>query len=288
MGVEGQGRAEEALSSAEFERFRRFFSRQTGVQFEADKQAHVQRRLEQRRRETGRATLREYLDYLLADDSGAELDEVIRLLTVKETYFFREAYQFEALVEGVLPEWEGRRTQGEPLRIWTLPSSTGEELYSVALHLLTRWPQVDEVEVELVGSDIDRDAVAMARAGIYDPHKLRNLSVPLKQRFFTRLADGRYRIHPRLRESVSFRAANALRSEETRALGSFDVIFCRNMLIYFDSEARRQAADNLFEALKPGGILFLGHSESMSRISSQFQTRKFGDVFAYQKPRAVS
>lgn len=287
--MQGQGKSEggKGLSEADFERFRHFFCQHTGIEFEPEHRAHVQRRLEERKRETGRISLAVYLDYLFADESGAELDEVIRLLTVKETYFFRETYQFDALVDEVLPEWDAQLRPGKSLRILSLPCSTGEELYSVALYLLTRWPRVDEVAVDLVGADIDREAVAAARRGTYDPYKLRNLPVALQERFFSHLADGRYQIHTRLRESIVFRPANALHLSQIQSLGSFDVIFCRNMLIYMESQFRQQVAENLFKALRPDGILFLGHSESMSRIPSRFQTRKFGNVFAYQKPRAV-
>jgi chemotaxis protein methyltransferase CheR len=170
------------------------------------------------------------------------------------------------------------------IRIWSVPCSTGEEPYSVAIWLLENWPLVDEYEIEIVGSDIDTAVLEAARAGIFGKRALMRLSPQLIEKYFARLGEDSWRILDDLRESVHFTPVNIVEPQETRPHGQFDVIFCRNVLIYFDDASRRVAAENLFENLLPGGFICLGHTESMSRISPLFEVRRFADAIVYQRP----
>jgi chemotaxis protein methyltransferase CheR len=210
-------------------------------------------------------------------------------MTVNETYFLREEYQFRCLTASILPELVAARPRSEaaPFRIWSLPCSTGEEPYSIAIQLLGNWPDLARYDVQIIGSDIDSQVIARARAGRYDSRAVQHLSPALRQQHFTHLAEDRWQISDELRASVEFTPINLNdRRDMRRHQASFDVIFCRNLLIYFDDLSRRQAAEALFEALRPGGFLCLGHSESMSRISALFTIRKFPDAIVYQKPKA--
>jgi chemotaxis protein methyltransferase CheR len=218
---------------------------------------------------------------------SAELQHLINAMTVNETYFYREEYQFRCLVSSIFPEIVARRTPADsrPLRLWSLPCSTGEEPYSLAIYLLQNWPDVDRHDVEIVASDIDTHVLEHARVGLYDDRSVQYLSPLIKARYFLHPAEGLWQLSDDLRGSVEFRPVNLSdRLDMRRHQGAFDVIFCRNLLIYFDDLSRRQAADALFDALRPGGFLCLGHSESMSRISSLFIVRKFPDAIVYQKP----
>ncbi|HKJ87882.1 MAG TPA: protein-glutamate O-methyltransferase CheR [Gammaproteobacteria bacterium] len=275
------------IPRADLERFRDFFYRATGIFFDDGKELVVTRCLKDRMQATGHADFLSYFQFLRFRDDGAEFDRLVSGLTVNETYFYREDYQFRCLVESVLPEVMDRKRPGEPVRIWSIPCSTGEEPYSIAIQLLEAWPRVDTVEVEIHASDIDVAAVERAREGLYGAYAVRNLEARVLARYFNRTHAGKYRIHQALRGSIDFRAGNLVDPSLPNGLPSFDVIFCRNMLIYFDDRSRRLAAQNLYDVLAPGGFVFLGHAESMSRITSLFEARRFPAAFAYQKPEGA-
>ncbi len=282
------------ITEDEFLSFQDFFYRSTGITFGAAKRYFVDRRLNERMAATGAGTMRVYLQRLIhaggrsGGQSGDELQHLINAMTVNETYFYREEYQFRCLVTSILPEVTAARSAGErrAIRLWSLPCSTGEEPYSMALQLLENWPDVDRHDVQIVASDIDTRVLAQARTGAYDDRAVQYLSSGVKQRYFARTAEDRWQITEDLRGSVEFQTVNLSdRADMRRHHGAFDVIFCRNLLIYFDDVSRRLAAEALFDALRPGGFICLGHSESMSRISSLFTVRKFPDAIVYQKPK---
>lgn len=275
------------FAEEEVTRFQEFFYRRTGIQFGAAKRYFVDRRLQERIQATGAPNLRSYLLALRFEDAdGAELQHLINAMTVNETYFYREEYQFRCLSRDLMPTLAQSR-MGERLRIWSLPCSTGEEVYSIALQLVENWPDLAEVEVEITGSDIDTRALGQARQGIYDARAVQNLPEAVLTRHFEPVGKGRWRISDALRAAVTFTTVNLSDAASMRAhRGRYDVIFCRNLLIYFDDASRRQAAEALYDSLRPGGFLCLGHSESMSRMSSLFTVRKCADAIVYQRPIA--
>jgi len=202
---------------------------------------------------------------------------------VNETYFLREGYQFDCLVDSILPEIVKHKADRRPIRIWCIPSSSGEEPYSIAMTLLERWPVLDDWDVEIVASDIDTQILKQAEAGLYSGRSVQNVPSAWLSRYFRRVGDD-YQISDELRESVRFTRVNLSEPEDTRSYRGFDVIFCRNLLIYFDDVSRKAAGETFYDALKPQGFILLGHSESMSRISSLYKVRKFRDALVYQKP----
>ncbi len=270
-------------SEDEYRRFSDFFHRRTGIQLGAGKRYFVDRRLSERMAALGMASLRDYLAMLRFEDGeGAELQQIINALTINETYFYREEYQLRALSAEIMPELATLRG-GAPLRIWSLPCSTGEEPYSIALHLLANWPGLDRVDVEIVASDIDTQVLARARAGLYEARAVQHLPPALLAEHFTRVGDA-WRISDTLQSVVRFTKVNLHDAADMRRhRGLYDVVFCRNLLIYFDDVSRRLAAETIYEALRPGGFVCLGHSESMSRISSLFTIRKFRDALVHQR-----
>lgn len=272
------------ISDEDFEKFREFFYRKTGIQFEPTKRYFVDKRLIERIRATESGTFRNYFMLLRFEASGKEVQALTNLMTVNETYFFREEYQFKCLVESILPEVVRRKTPGQTIRIWSIPSSSGEEAYSIAIYLLEHWPDIENWDVELLSSDIDTDILARARIGRYSPRSVQHLPLALLSRYFKRQPDGDYQIDDSLREAVEFTRVNLNDPADTRPYRGIDVIFCRNLLIYFDDLSRSKAAEAFYDALHPGGFICLGHSESMSRITSLFRVRKFPEAIVYQKP----
>ncbi len=271
------------ISPQEFAKFCEFFYRKTGIIFSESKRYFVERRLLDRMAATECATFRDYFAMVRFEMGGEEMQRLVNAMTVNETYFFREDYQFEALVGGILPEVSNTKRPEETIRIWSLPCSTGEEPYSIALYILERWGRADDFNIEILASDIDSRVLREAHNGVYGERALSRVPQHLREKYFTRLAAG-YQIVETLRESIDFSTVNVVDASQMRNYSDIDVIFCRNLLIYFDDLARRQAMETLYECLAPGGFICLGHSESMSRMSSLFRPRRFSDAIVYQKP----
>jgi chemotaxis protein methyltransferase CheR len=275
--------ADITISGDDFQKFREFFYRKTGIQFEESKRYFVDKRLVERIDATKNSSFRSYFTMLRFQASGAELQALINLMTVNETYFFREEYQFRCLVDSILPEIVARRRDKSPIRIWGIPSSSGEEPYSIAMCLLERWGGINDWDVQIISSDIDTKILEQARAGLYTARSVEHVPKAYLHKYFRQTAEG-YQLNDDMRSAVEFSRVNLQEPADVRPLRNFDVIFCRNLLIYFDDLSRKQAGETFFDALRPGGFICLGHSESMSRISSLYRIRKFPAAIVYQKP----
>ena len=275
------------ITTEDFLKFREFFYRKTGIQFEDSKRYFVDKRLAERIDATASGTFRGYFTMLRFQSGGEELQALTNIMTVNETYFFREEYQFKCLVNSILPEIVKTKPEGSTLRIWSIPSSSGEEPYSIALYLIEYWPDIVHWDVELISSDIDTSILKKARAGKYSARSVQNVPANLLQRHFTRTQNDEYQISDDLREAVEFSRVNLSEPADTRHHRGYDVIFCRNLLIYFDDLSRQKAAEAFYDAMNPGGYICLGHAESMSRITSLFRVRKFPEAIVYQKPEAL-
>lgn len=263
-----------------------FLYRQTGMQFGESKRYYIERRLTDRIVTTGCPNFAVYFSRLRADP--AERETLINAFTVNETYFYREAHQLACLSRSLLPDLITSRRPGDKIRIWSSPCSTGEEAYSIAIWLLENWRMVDAYNVEIVGSDIDTRALAAAREGLYGERALSRLTPEVVEAYFEPTRRHRRKLINDLRESVTFTQANLIDGASLANQGTFDVIFCRNVLIYFDDASRLMAASNLYDRLAPGGYLCLGHTESMSRISDRFLVRRFEDAIVFQRPGGVA
>ncbi|HEY0962144.1 MAG TPA: protein-glutamate O-methyltransferase CheR [Pseudomonadales bacterium] len=272
-----------ALTEVEFRLLCEFLYRRTGMIFTEGKRYYVERRVVERMTATGSSSFAQYFARLRADEPG-EFEQFVNAFTVNETYFYREDHQLRCLTKDMLPQRIRERDPSGPLRIWSVPCSTGEEPYSIALWLLENWPLVDNYEIEIVGSDIDTGALEAARAGEFGKRALMRLAPDVVDRYFVQVDDQHWQIIDDLRESIRFGAVNLVEQRETRPYGRFDVIFCRNVLIYFDDASRRIAAENLYENLLPGGFICLGHAESMSRISPLFEVARYDDAIVYRRP----
>jgi chemotaxis protein methyltransferase CheR len=250
------------ITEGEYRKFCEFFYRATGISFGDNKRYFVDKRLIDRIEKTGLLNFADYFDKLRRRDATPEIERLINLLTVNETYFYREEHQFECLVHGILPELTAKRRRGERIR---------------------NWSQVDDYDIEIIGSDIDTNALLAAEAGVYDKRSLHRLTPDMTRRYFTAAGHDRYRLIEDIRGSVSFTQINVSDPVAMRAFGHLDVIFCRNMLIYFDDASRLKTIECFYDSMVGGGFICLGHSESMSRISSLFKVRTFPQAIVYQK-----
>lgn len=272
-----------SLTEDEFRALCEYLYRRTGMVFTEAKRYYVERRVWERMAVTDSASFAAYFAHLRTDTHD-EIQQFVNAFTVNETYFYREDYQLKCLTNDLIKERLRNKQPGDLIRIWSAACSTGEEPYSIAMWLLENWPGVDEYLIEIVASDIDTRVLELARDGTFGKRALMRLSVELIGKYFTALPEEQWQIVAQLRESVAFTSVNLVAPEQTRRHGRFDVIFCRNVLIYFDDAARRVAAENLYENLLPGGFICLGHTESMSRISPLFDVRSFADAIVYQRP----
>ncbi|WP_432563204.1 CheR family methyltransferase [Kineococcus sp. SYSU DK003] len=273
------------LTEAQFARVREWVYRRTGIHFGDNKRYFVDKRVTTCVREHG-GDFNLWFASLRAGADERFAQQLVNELTVNETYFLREDHQFDSLVRTVMPRIAQARTAARdrsPIRILSLPCSTGEEPYSIALRLLSEWPGIETFDVEIVAADIDTRVLEHARRGEYGARSMHRVPPAVRTEFFERAGE-RHRVREDVREAIEFTTANLCDTDQMRSFRAFDVVFCRNVLIYFDEISSRRAAENLFGALRPGGFLFLGHSESMSRISPIFDPVRLPEGIAYQRP----
>lgn len=281
----GQGRSAPALQAEDVLAFCDFFYRKTGISIDASRRYFIDKRLEERMLANDCSSLRAYLALLKFQHDSAEMQALINEMTVNETYFFREDYQLTCLTRRMLDEIADRKGAGQgPIRIWSIPCSTGEEPYSIAIAILEEWPRASDFDIEIIASDIDSRALEQARKGIYGARALHRVPPRLRSTYFTPCGDESWQISADLRGSIDFSLINVSNPLAMSRMREIDVIFCRNLLIYFDDLSRRRAAEHFFDALNPGGFVALGHSESMSRISGLFLPRRFPEALVYQRP----
>jgi chemotaxis protein methyltransferase CheR len=255
------------------------------MSFADSKRYYIDRRLAERIAATGSGSFQSYFAMLRAD-ADREIEHLVNAFTVNETYFNREDHQLRCLTSDLLGNAVRARRPGESIRIWSIPCSTGEEPYSIAIWLMENWKEVDSYNIEIVGSDIDTRALEAAAEGVYGDRALMRLSKSVIHRYFKPVAGERHQIDPGLRNSIQFTRANLIDAQDMARYRDFDIVFCRNVLIYFDDASRRMAAESLYDCLRPGGYICLGHSETMSRISPLFRVCRFPDAIVYQRPEA--
>ncbi|KRB49222.1 chemotaxis protein CheR [Rhizobium sp. Root708] len=273
------------LSSGDLEEICALIYKRSGMVFGEAKRYYIERRVSDLIRQRRAQSVRDYILILRGDLVESEL--LINSFTVNETYFYRELHQLECLSNSILPDLIRSKGPGDRIRIWSMPCSSGEEPYSIAIWLLESWPLVDSYNIEIVGSDIDTEILQRAVEGYFGRRSLSRLPRNLLDRYFEPEQDQQRRLIGDLRESVTFTKGNIVDRHSLTALGGFDVIFCRNLLIYFDEDAREVAARNIHEMLHPGGYVCLGHTESMSRISETFEPVRFPDAIVYRETREL-
>jgi chemotaxis protein methyltransferase CheR len=255
--------------------------RRTGLWFADTSKYLLQKRLSPRARELNFESFQKYYYFLQYDPrADAEFDEIYDLVTTKETYFFREPAQLAAFVEEIVPDILSRKTV-KKIRVWSAGCATGEEPYSIAM-LLQESGAYDRATIEIFASDISNDVLVRARKGQYRETAFRSTDPAIRDKYFTREHDG-WRIADEIRNRVSFGRLNLYDEPRVSLLGNVDVIFCRNVIIYFDDASKRMVVNNFYNRLVDGGYLLLGHSESLITLSTQFKLKHLKNDMVYQK-----
>ena len=272
-----------------YARLQDLIATECGFQLDAHKTLTLRPCIKRRMGALGLTTYDDYLEYIDRHKNGmSELKALVASITVNETNFYRHPDQFVALKDHVIPEIIDQKLKlGKIVHpvasIWSAGCSSGDETYTIALQVREAVDPFYSDNVEILGTDIDENVLAHARKGIYTMRTLQFVSRRHINAYFERVS-GDYRITDRIRGSVQFKYHNLVDTPYPRASwDKWDVIFCRNVIIYFDKKTVSRVIDNLYDSLAEGGYLFLGYSESLNGISDKFSLCKFGKVFAYRK-----
>ncbi|MGE5409459.1 MAG: CheR family methyltransferase [Clostridiales bacterium] len=275
---------ETLLSEREFREISRYISENLGLYFAPDRQPDLERGLMSAGLEAGFEDVRLYVDHLLKSPIRKEQTNLLALkLTIGETYFFRENRIFEILKSDILPPLLKSK---EKIRIWCAGCCTGEEPYSVAIAVDEMFPEERKKDVSILGTDINTEFLKKAEEGIYGQWSFRNVPERIKSRYFTNVADKKFKIIPQIKKMVGFSYLNLIEDvfpsllNETNAM---DVIFCRNVLLYFNKEGAIKVLDGFFNSLVEGGWFIPGMSELSHLKSPKFQSVNYPDSILYRK-----
>ncbi len=252
-----------------FNCLRQFVSKHTGISLSEHKRDLVYGRLSRRLRSLGLEGFNEYCA-LLKDNPESELEQFSNAITTNLTSFFREKHHFEFLAETLLPQLLSN-TSKPRLRIWSAGCSTGEEPYSIAITLREALPNIDNLDIQILATDLDSDVISKASSGIYTESRVEGLPNKQLKHWFkkgTGNQQGNVKVSSDLRNMITFRQLNLMHDWPMQ--GKFDVIFCRNVVIYFDKPTQSTLFDRFANMLQPQAHLFIGHSETMHKVSERF------------------
>jgi len=256
----------------------------SGMYFDERKKYFFARRVEQMVDETGCLDARDYYHMLRYGGDGVTVQSLVESLTTNETYFFREYPQLQSFADVILQEVleEKRRTGDRVIRLWSAGCSTGEEPYTLAIILREMIEDFDRWQLILTATDISLSALRAAQRAVYSERSVRDVPTVYRQRYLRPQGDG-FAVVPEIKRMVAFRHANLMDRSVALELAGQDFIFCRNVLIYFDDASRRRVVECFYDALRAGGYIFLGHSESVGRITSAFRLVRKGESIVYMK-----
>jgi chemotaxis protein methyltransferase CheR len=267
------------LSDKQFEKIRQTLYQLCGINLQNGKEELVKARLSKRLRKMGFRTFEEYIEFVESDRTGDEIKTMIDLLTTNKTSFFREQQHFDFLRNHILPPLKANRGR---LRIWSAGCSSGEEPFSIAILLREEIPDIDLRDVRILATDISQRMLEKASTAIYRQDTLADVPLPVVNKYFARLKENdgtSYKVRDNVADLIRFARLNLMEAWPMKGL--FDVIFCRNVMIYFDKTTQQELVNRFWHFVKKGGHLFVGHSESMAALSHPF---RYIQPAVYSKP----
>ncbi len=275
------------MSSSVFENIRNYIYENCGIFFQDNKKYFLESRLLRRMNFLGVKSYEEYFDLLRFGTNGSsEKKFFYEAVTINETFFFRNQPQLDALASQVLPELINiKQTLGKnKIRIWSAASSSGEEAYSIAMTFrdLIK-PQYPNFDLEVIGTDINSTVVETAMNGVYRDYSIRNTTPYYLKKYFKITAPGTFEVVPEIKKYASFKLMNLYDDNSMKLMYNFDVIFCANVLIYFDQASKVKVASNLYNSLNKGGYLFIGYSETLHGVSKAFKLISYPNTVGYKK-----
>jgi chemotaxis protein methyltransferase CheR len=274
------------MSDEAFRVLREFIYQQTGIYFQDNKKYLLEGRIGKRVQLLGLTTYEDYLQFIkYGTHRTEEMRHFYDAITINETFFFRNEPQFEAFEQTLVPAILARRGSltRQKLRVWSAASSSGEEAHTIAMLYLEKLrTKYQGLELEVVGTDISNAVLETARKGVYREYSIRNMPKHYLEKYFS-VEDVRYLLRDEVKRLVRFDNMNLYDQTRMRQMTGFDVIFCCNVLIYFDTQSKIQVVSNLYNALNRGGYLFIGYAESLHGISTAFKLENFPKTVAYKK-----
>ena len=259
-----------SITTEEFQRFRTLIYGESGISLSDQKRLLLASRLSKRLRALGLATFSEYYETVTEDPTREEFTRMLDLISTNKTDFFREPKHFDFLRERILPELEGDKR----VRIWSSACSTGEEPYTIAMTLYEGVQDPTQWDFKILASDLSTRVLAKAASGMYDEDRFRDVpSEVIKRHFLRGRGDqtGLFKVKPHLTSAITFRRVN-LMDDRFPIKNPLDLIFCRNVMIYFDRPTQGKLVNKFHQYLKPGGYLFIGHSESLQWVEHPFKS----------------
>ena len=273
------------LTLKSFNEWRKFIYNLCGIYFQDNKKYLLESRLHKRIKHLGIETFEKYLEYLKTNPKREEeKKQLYEAITINETYFFRNQPQLDALVASIIPEvLNSKPGPFQKINIWSAASSSGEEAYSIAMMLNEMiLPKYPHLKVEIIGTDINYAVIETAKLGVFKEYSIRNTPPIYLKKYFTKV-DNTYVIDPKIKNMVNFKVLNLYDDNSMRLMGKSDVIYCANVLIYFDLESKIKVINSLYNNLNPNGYLFIGYSETLHGISKAFKLVSFPKTIGYKK-----
>jgi chemotaxis protein methyltransferase CheR len=267
-----------ALSDSAFRQLREFIYEKSGIYVADTKKYLVEKKLLARLEEKNLKSYEDYLSLLRYGGNGDELAKLYDAITTNETYFFREPQQLTVCIDTIVPQIMDQK-RSKDVRIWSAASSTGEEAYTIVMMLLEKRCCS---RIEVLGSDISNEVIDAAKKAVYGSYSVRNVPPPYLAKYFK--SNGwTHELDLSVKSLARFMNINLVDSSRMRAVQGMDLVFCRNVLIYFDDKAKQKVVSMLYDSLRPGGFLIIGSAESLHSVTRAFKPVVFNKVVAYQR-----
>ena len=266
------------LQDTTFRQIRDLIYEKCGIFIPDTKKYLIEKKIGPRVQERNLASFEDYFSFIKYNPNGDENAKLFDAITTNETYFFREPQQFDVLMDTIVPAVVDKKAVKD-IRIWSAASSTGEEAYTIALLLAEKKPGI---RPDIAASDISNEVIEAAKKGVYGSYSLRNVPPAYLQKYF-RSSGWSQELNANIRSMVRFMNVNLIDDKKVHTIREMDVVFCRNVLIYFDDKAKQKVVSLLYDSLRPGGYLFIGSSESLHSVTRAFKPLTYNKVVVYQK-----
>ena len=267
------------LADSTFRDLRNYIYEKSGIYISDTKKYLIENRLVKVLQEKNLDNFEDYLKVIKISSNGNELSRLFDAVTTNETYFYRELEQLTVFINDVMPKVLGQK-KSPVVKIWSAACSTGEEPYTLSLMLLEKGYNTNQFEI--YGSDLCEGVLTSAKTAIYNSYSVRNIPELIMKKYFS-CNNQSYSLNDSIKKTVKLMKVNLIDDKNMRLLKSMDVIFCRNVLIYFDMKSKQKVISHLYDCLNPGGYLIIGSSESLHNITRAFRPNVLNKVIAYQK-----
>jgi len=268
------------LAETTFKDIRDYIYDNSGIFISDSKKYLIENRLSRIIQEKNLQSFEDYLKLIKFSSNGNELTRLFDAVTTNETYFFREPQQLTVFADAILTKTMEQKKGSAKLKIWSAACSTGEEPYTLSMMLLEK--RISPDKFEICASDISEGVLASAKRAVYNSYSIRNVPEPYMKKYFS-VCGQSYALHDSVKKTVKFMKVNLIDNKNMSSLRGMDIIFCRNVLIYFDTKAKQKVVSHLYDSLNPGGYIFIGQSESLHNVTRALRPNVINKVIMYQK-----